>query len=390
MKIKKKDKKRKKISFGNILAIILFTLLGFACGYLGAWAMDAQIIQGQSFGMFMLDWCLFILALYASGFLQIIIHEAGHLVFGLLSGYSYCSFRIGSLVWIKVNGKIKFKRMSLAGTGGQCLMCPPDMADGKVPYVLYNLGGSIMNVLAGLLFLLLFFVFRDVYLLSSFLIGSAVIGFFFALTNGIPIRMGSVDNDGYNALSMGKDPEALYSFWLQMKINAMQTDGVRLRDMPDEWFTMPEESRLKNSMIATIPVFIENRLMDMQDLSAASELTDWLLSADTGMIGLYRSMLVCDRICCELISGGSGERTEELLSKAQLKFMKQMKNYITVCRTEYVIALLKERDEKKASAMKAKFEKCAASHPSAADVASERELVELAERAARELVQADA
>ena len=31
---------------------------------------------------------------FAGGFLQIVIHEAGHLVTGLLSGYKFVSFRI--------------------------------------------------------------------------------------------------------------------------------------------------------------------------------------------------------------------------------------------------------------------------------------------------------
>ena len=66
-----------------------------------------------------------------SYFLQIVVHEAGHLVFGLLTGYQYSSFRIGSFMWVKLDGKIRLKRYSMSGTGGQCLMAPPDMADGS-------------------------------------------------------------------------------------------------------------------------------------------------------------------------------------------------------------------------------------------------------------------
>ena len=54
--------------------------------------------------------------------------------------------------------------------------------------------------------------------------------------NGIPMRLGNVDNDGYNALCLGKSPAALRSFWLQMKINQQISRGVRLKDMPEDWF----------------------------------------------------------------------------------------------------------------------------------------------------------
>ena len=93
---------------------------------------------------------MFIFALaiaFVSLYIHLILHEAGHLIFGLLSGYDFVSFRIGSLILVKEEGRYKFKRYSLAGTGGQCLMSPPDYNDGNYPYVLYNLGGIIVNMI---------------------------------------------------------------------------------------------------------------------------------------------------------------------------------------------------------------------------------------------------
>ena len=68
-------------------------------------------------------------------YISIIVHEAGHLAFGLMSGYTFSSFRIGSLMWIKQDRKIKLRRLSIAGTGGQCLMTPPEEKNGKNPVV---------------------------------------------------------------------------------------------------------------------------------------------------------------------------------------------------------------------------------------------------------------
>ena len=48
--------------------------------------------------------------------LQVIIHEAGHLVFGLLSGYKFISFRVFDFKIIKdKNGKLKIRYERLAG-----------------------------------------------------------------------------------------------------------------------------------------------------------------------------------------------------------------------------------------------------------------------------------
>ncbi|MBO5413517.1 MAG: hypothetical protein J6A29_04410, partial [Clostridia bacterium] len=62
------------------------------------------------------------IAYLISSYLHTIIHEAGHLVFGLLSGYKFVSFRIGNIMLIKIKNKLKFKKFSLLGTAGQCLM----------------------------------------------------------------------------------------------------------------------------------------------------------------------------------------------------------------------------------------------------------------------------
>ena len=72
--------------------------------------------------------------------LQTIIHEGGHLIFGLLSGYHFGSFRVFNLIWIKEDGAIRLRRLSITGTAGQCLMVPPEPVDGKFPVVLCSTG----------------------------------------------------------------------------------------------------------------------------------------------------------------------------------------------------------------------------------------------------------
>ena len=84
---------------------------------------------------------LAILILLFSIFLQVLLHEGGHLVCGLATGYRFVSFRIFNLTFIRKDGKLCIKRFSLAGTGGQCLLTPPERPLEDIPTTLYNLGG---------------------------------------------------------------------------------------------------------------------------------------------------------------------------------------------------------------------------------------------------------
>lgn len=92
------------------------------------------------FGEILLSGLVGILAAVISVPILVISHEAGHLIFGLLSGYKFVSFRIFNMTFIKIDGKLAVKRYSIAGTGGQCLLLPPDKPIEKIPTEWYNFG----------------------------------------------------------------------------------------------------------------------------------------------------------------------------------------------------------------------------------------------------------
>lgn len=113
---------------------------------------------------------LAILILLFSIFLQVLLHEGGHLVCGLATDYRFVSFRIFNLTFIRKDGKLCIKRFSLAGTGGQCLLTPPERPLEDIPTTLYNLGGVLANLLTAILaFLPLLTVDGLPYLLKFFL-----------------------------------------------------------------------------------------------------------------------------------------------------------------------------------------------------------------------------
>lgn len=360
-------KKAPGISPGMILTVVLCMGLGAGIGY--------AIPKGESFFGSFLFGLLWICVSFA---LQILLHETGHLIGGLLTGYKFCSFRIGSLQWQKENGALRFRRLKLAGTGGQCLMTPPEPVDGKVPVMLYNLAGPLMNLLAGALALGGYILRGGSGAASPALFIFAIAGFYLALTNGIPLRLAAIDNDGRNAFSLRNDPEAMRAFYLQMAINSRQTNGERLRDMPEGWFTMPEDGAMQNTLVAAVGVYCCNRLMDEHRFAEADEAMAHLLAGDANLVGLYWALLVCDRLYLELLGESRRGTPGAALTKPQRRILRQMKNYPSVLRTEYAAALLRDGDAARAAKLRRRFESIAKTYPYQGEIEQERSLLALA------------
>ena len=376
---KKETKKRK---LGQILIPACFVLLGAGCGVLIMKFLGKPGTAGTSGGEKILKILVLVVSMYIALLLQIIIHEAGHLVFGLLTGYRFISFRVSSFMWMKDNDRIRFKRMSVAGTGGQCLMAPPDLKDGKMPVQLYNYGGAIMNLIASAVSGGLVLLCPAGSLLRPFLLMMLVTGIAYALMNGLPLRMNLANNDGRNAWDLARNPEAVRAFWITLKMNELSARGVCLRDMPEEWFTVPDEEGMKNGITSSLGVFACSRLMDQGKFAEADALMERLLSQDNGIPGVLRKTLVCDRIYVELIGENRPEVLASLRTKDQVKFMKSMKKFPSVLRTEYAYALLAEKDPEKARQVMEMFEKTARTFPNPNDIEIERGLIETAREAA--------
>ena len=149
--------------------------------------------------------------------LQIIVHEAGHLFFGLLSGYKFISFRVFDFKITKdENGKFKIRYERLAGTGGQCLMRAPEYVEGKFKYKLYLLGGVTFNLLFSIVFWL---VLPNYYTLLF-----ALIGFALAFLNLIPMGF----NDGMTFYHASKDETTRFVLYLKLEYIYYQSIGKNL------------------------------------------------------------------------------------------------------------------------------------------------------------------
>lgn len=186
--------------------------------------------------------------------LQTIIHELGHLIFGLITGYKPWFFRIFNMALIKGKGKYRLKICIKDGGLGQCLMLPQvakietsNKDKAYYPYALYNLGGIILNLITGILGLCLFVYLKEVSVYIRLFLGLNIFyGIGFVLINGLP----SIEhNDGYNYLLLKKDKEVLRSYYHQLYIFYNLAMGKTYGEIPYEYFKAGDRCDLSNPFI---------------------------------------------------------------------------------------------------------------------------------------------
>lgn len=353
--------KKKKISWGKIVSLVLYLAIGVM---LGITTVNYDLLPYDTSAMQQIQyWAIVLLIVYAAVYVQLIIHELGHLVFGLLSGYRFCSFRIASFIWVCEDGKLRLKRYSLAGTGGQCLMEPPELVNGKMPVFLYNMGGAIMNLIASSVFFGLWMLWDAHSFLSLVLLLLVMIGLASAINNGIPMSYGLVNNDGLNAFNLRKDPQAMRALWIQLKSNALATQGVSFTKMPEDWFILPENDAMQNPLVAWLGALATDRLMAEERFDEAMQLIDRLLDEVPALDGINRSLLVCDRLYCEILGECRADVIVKLRDKKQMKFIAAMQKNPSVLLSEYAYALLLEKDSKKAAKLRRNFEQIVGNYP---------------------------
>ena len=262
-----------------LLKIFGSLLIGACIGMLVAVPIIA-LIDGQSLAdiidkeflveLLPIGWML--IALFIAFILHIILHEGGHLVAGLLTGYRFVSFRFLNFTLIRKDGRLQWRNFELSGTLGQCLMAPPDKPLEQIDTRWYNAGGVLVNVILVLLALLLLWALDMPKWVNIFLLMMAFIGITVTLMNGIPMKIGGVANDGFNLLQLEKDLPGKQCFCNMLDINALSQEGQLYTEMPERLFALPEPLDWKNSMHMSSVLSSATRMMALHQWEEAYQL----------------------------------------------------------------------------------------------------------------------
>ncbi len=349
--------------------------IGAFCGFFMIFSSDPEKLFGGGMYGFIIHMAICVLVIFAAYFVQAVIHEFGHLVFGLLTGYKFISFRIGSFMFIKSEGKLRVKLYNIVGTGGQCLMMPPPWNE-NLPTALYNFGGCIANFIFSVIFLLLFLAAKPGSFIAVLLAMLCAVGFGNVLLNGIPLQVGGISNDGRNAFLLRKNPVGLRAFWLQLYVNGLISKGERMRNMPEDWFFLPKGEELEDPVLCTVGVMRYNYYFDIHDFTAAEETAEYMLKAP-GLLGLHKNELLCELMFLRIFRGAQPQEIDSLNTRELDKYIKATANYVSRRRLAYAYQLLYRKNITMAQKCLELFEKTVKSYPYSAEIENEKEIIEL-------------
>ncbi|PRY81456.1 hypothetical protein [Alkalibacterium olivapovliticus] len=300
--------KKVKDSLKNTGILILYSLFILGLGFIAYRIGIESATRYEEFnvGALLMSMGLIILSATVMVYLHVVIHELGHLVAGLLSGYTFMLFRIGSFGIIKEEKKFKTISFSMSGTMGQCLMNPPESIS-EVPYRLYLSGGVLANLIVSIGSVLLYAVNPTDYLLLF-----AFIGLTSGLMNGIPIGF----NDAKVLSKLRKSNVAQDQFFQQLRWNGQ---FIRYNKTYSE---VGKEEKIINAQEPITEQFnIYTKLIEMSSLleqkqfeEAYQELAE-LYDQVQAVIAPYRSEIIREYLYCTLIlDKGNPQLVKEIRS----------------------------------------------------------------------------
>ena len=352
----------------NIRILIIITILAVT---LPTGLLIGKITFSNNINLLM-TYLMLVLSIAAAVVLETAIHEAGHMLFGLLTGFRFLSYRVLSLIVTYRDGKLSFGRYSIPGTLGQCLMGSPVSRE-KKPYFLYNAGGLIANLISAVIFYLIAFRSDSVSVAVFFAVSGmyALIMFF---SNGIPYKGSGVANDAENIREMHQHPEAIDSFYLMLDINEMLAEGKRTSDIPDEMLDLREATLNSGSLGASNILWLESRLMDQQKFDEAEKMIREIRDKDYPLMDLQRNGLELDQKYIDCLSG----TFEDVTDKKLLKLIQASKSSsLSTIRYLYARALYL-KNEKEANELLGKFASLEKGYPYKGEYQGEKELMDTA------------
>lgn len=317
-----------------ILGLLAGGLLGLVIGGLivtiftdTTWSEWIQKFYSIDMGEGLAVFIVSVVSLIISILILVPIHEVGHLVCGLLNGYKFVSFRIFNYTIIKVDGKLRIKKFGVAGTGGQCLLTPPDLPLEEIPTGWYNFGGILANIIVLVIVLPLFLLPLNPFVTEALGVFAAM-DFIMILLNGIPMMAGGVGNDGYNMRLLKRNLLSRLGIVNQLRANALIQGGTRPKDMPEELFINPEKIDYKNALEVSIPLMYSSRLLDKMEYEEALKCLESLYVHKDEIMPLYVKEIACELAFLYMRTGRT-EDAEKLLDKDLRKYIENYRKMMS-------------------------------------------------------------
>lgn len=175
-----------------------------------------------------------LLALLVSGWLQLVVHEAGHAIAGVAVGLRPVALGVGPLRMERGAGRWQLRRVpAIAGIGGFALLLPQGADPSPRAQVLYILGGPLANLLLALLVVLPILLLPLSGPVAAAGLSFAAVGALIGLVNLLPFTTASGwSSDGRQLWSLWRGGREAEATQLMLRLSGMAMLGERPRDWP--------------------------------------------------------------------------------------------------------------------------------------------------------------
>lgn len=347
-------------------------LVGFFLAYYGISSLNKEGIKFSILLILGLGLPLF--------FLSVLIHELGHLVFGLATGFKFFSFQFLNLLFYKEKDHIKFtfSRAAFQNALGQCILYNQDFPKSdKKPFFWYNIGGLLFNFILFLLGILLILLTSGLSAYTGWFL--MLINAFLFVTNGIPQSSDQILNNDGNTIKLCRRSEAeLLGFYASINTHQKLSEGIDLRDL-EFTHTAPIETAHIFSL-ATYLLELDQELADL-NYASAKDLGQKLLK-NPNVKGLYKNTVLSELLFIELMLDSPKEVIDQFETKKLFAFPSE-----TALRVQYAYGKYAGYQEKKLEKIKKKFYKQVQQTPQKGIVASATLLFQEAERIQNPMMQ---
>lgn len=178
---------------------------------------------------------LVFVALVLIAWLQIVWHEAGHAIGGLLSGHRALAFGVGPLRLERQGERWRLRWAgSIRGIGGFALLFPREGEGTRGERAAYLLGGPLANLLAAAVAWPFALVEPGASAGWSEVLARIVVGtgLFIGLSNLVPFLAGGWASDGRQLWKLWQGADEARAMAMLSRLGSLSMAGVRPRDWP--------------------------------------------------------------------------------------------------------------------------------------------------------------
>ena len=137
---------------------------------------------------------------FLSSAIHLLVHEGGHFIGGVASGYKLLCLQLGPMN-IVVGKNNKLSILWKGSLSGQCVMLPKHIEN--IRFKAYNMGGIIANAILMIFSFVLLLM--DSFWTSLMFVELICVGVQKVIVNAVPHKTNSVPNDGYIIKILKKD-----------------------------------------------------------------------------------------------------------------------------------------------------------------------------------------